>query len=448
MKTLDLTTGSIAKHVLSLALPSSIGLFFQTMYNVVDSFYAGQISTQALAALGFSFPVFLLIIAASSGLSRGSSALIANAIGAGEQDKQLHFISQSLSLGIFVSALLTVTGLIVARPLFDLLGASGETLAAALAYMTPIFIGAIFFVAINLCNAILVASGDSKTFGIVLVLGFFLNLIFDPWFLYGGFGLPAMGIAGIAWATVVIQAIGSALMISTILKRGLLDFSSWRVLIPNFKTWFEIGQQALPASFNIMSIAIGFLITTYYLQFYGEATVASFAVTTRIEQIVLMPTFGLNTAIMALVGQNNGAKKYARISETMRTCISAGMTLNIAASTFIYVFAEMLMRIFTSDDVVIEIGVNCVRIFALIQWCYLITSTHLAMLQAIKRPMYGFFESITRKVILPLPLMWLFVLKLNYNVNAVWWIVSGTSFLMTIITMVYARTVLRKMTRK
>ena len=187
-----------------------------------------------------------------------------------------------------------------------------------MAYMTPILIGAIFFVFINLCNAILVASGDSKTFGIVLVLGFFLNLILDPWFLYGGFGLPAMGISGIAWATVVIQAAGSVFMISTVLRRGLLDLGSWRVLIPNFKTYYEIAQQALPASFNVMSIAIGFLTTTYFLQFYGEATVASFGVTTRIEQIVLMPTFGLNTAIMALVGQNNGAKRYARIRETMR----------------------------------------------------------------------------------------------------------------------------------
>ena len=448
MKTLDLTTGSITKHVLNLALPSSIGLMFQTMYNVVDSFYAGQISTQALAALGFSFPVYLLLIAASSGLSRGSSALIANAIGAGEQDKQHSYISQGLSLGGLVSVFLTVTGLIVARPLFELLGASGETMEAALEYMNPIFIGVIFFVVTNLCNAILVAGGDSKTFGKVLVVGFFLNLILDPWFLYGGFGLPAMGISGIAWATVVIQIASSAFMISTVLRRGLLNLSSWRVFIPNFKTYFEIAQQALPASFNVMSVSMGFLITTYFLQFYGESTVAAFGVTTRIEQIVLMPTFGLYAAIMALVGQNNGAGKFDRIVETMRTCISIGLALNIISSILIYLFAGPLMRIFTSDEAVIEIGVQCIHIFAWIQWCYLITLTHLGMLQAIKRPMYGFFESVIRKVILPLPLLWIFVFKLEFDVTSVWWIIAGTGLLMTVITMVYAQSVLRRMTRK
>lgn len=445
MKTLDLTTGSITKHVRDLALPSSIGLFFQTMYNVVDSFYAGKISTEALAALGFSFPVYLLVIAASSGLSRGSSALIANAIGAREADKQHLYVSQAFSLGGFVSVFLTAFGFTVARPLFELLGASGVTMEAAMQYMTPIFIGAVFFVATNLCNAILVANGDSKTFGKVLVVGFFLNLILDPWFLFGGFGLPAMGISGIAWATVAIQVASSVFMVSTVLKRELLDLSSWRVLIPNFKTYLEIAEQALPASFNVMSVAMGFLITTYFLKFYGDATVASFGVTTRIEQIVLMPTFGLYTAIMALVGQNNGAKKYDRIGETMRTCNLIGMTLNIISSILIYVFAGPLMRIFTADEAVIEIGVDCIRILAFIQWCYLTNLIHLAMLQAIKRPMYGFFETVIRKIILPLPFLWIFVFKWGFDVTSVWWIIAGTSLLMTIITVAYAQTVLRKL---
>ena len=153
------------------------------MYNVVDSFYAGQISTLALAALGLSFPVFLLIIATSGGLSRGASALIANAIGSKDDERKTRYIAQSLSMGVLVSIGLTISGFLVAKPLFELLGASGEYLSIALQYMNPIFIGAIFFVITNLSNAILIAHGDSKTFSKVLVVGFFLNLILDPWFL-------------------------------------------------------------------------------------------------------------------------------------------------------------------------------------------------------------------------------------------------------------------------
>ncbi len=153
------------------------------MYDVVDSFYAGQISTQALAALGLSFPVFLLIIATGGGLPRGASALIANAIGSNEPEKQRRYIAQTISIGMLVSIGLTVAGVFAARPLFQLLGASGDYLGDALSYMIPVFPGSVFFILSNLCNAILIASGDSKTFSRILVAGFLLNLILDPWFL-------------------------------------------------------------------------------------------------------------------------------------------------------------------------------------------------------------------------------------------------------------------------
>ena len=406
------------------------------MYNVVDSFYAGQISTLALAALGLSFPVFLLIIAFSGGLSRGASALISNAIGAGDREKQFRFVSQCLSIGLLISIFLTFAGIAVAEPLFRLMGADGDYLAVAMSYMLPVFFGAIFFVLINLCNAILVASGDSKTFGIILVCGFFLNLILDPWFLYGGFGLPAMGIAGIAWATVVIQGIGSLIMLRAVVSRGLVEINSLADLIPDFRIYLEVARQAVPASFNIMQVALSFFVITFFLKTYGEANVAAFGVTTRIEQIGLLPTMGLSAAIMALVGQNNGAAKYDRIRSTMKIAIVAGQALNLTTSIVMFVFARQLMSIFTTDEEVIQLGVNCLYVIAPIQWSYVLTSAHLNMLQAMKRPMYGFFEAMLRKVLLPAPLFFLFVSYWAMPVDWVWYSVAVTNVLMTVVTVV------------
>jgi len=439
-----LTTGSIPAHVRSLAVPASIGLFFQTMYNVVDSFYAGQISTTALAALGLSFPVYLLIIASSSGTSRGTSALIANAIGSDDEASQQTYIAQSLSLGFLLSIVMTILGLALAGPLFQLMGADGEYLETSLSYIRPIFMGATFQIMSSLCNGILVAYGDSKTFSRVLIAGFFLNLALDPWFVYGGFGLPAMGITGVALATVLIQMCGFIYMFGAVTRRGLLEVSHWRRFVPNLRIFSEIAQQALPASFNIMSVALGFFVTTYFLKTFGEATVAAYAVTTRIEQIVLLPSFGLYAAIMALVGQNNGAKKFDRITETMRVCNRFGLILTVTSSTLMFLFADPLMRIFSDDPEVIGIGVTCLRIFAFVQWSYVMTSTHIAMLQAIKRPMYGFFESVTRKIILPMPLLWLFIAQWDKSVLWIWYTSATTTVLMTVITVLYARSVLRK----
>jgi putative MATE family efflux protein len=299
-----------------------------------------------------------------------------------------------------------------------------------------VFFGAIFFVLINLCNAILVASGDSKTFGIILVCGFFLNLILDPWFLYGGFGLPAMGIAGIAWATVVIQGIGSLIMLRAVVSRGLVEINSLADLIPDFRIYLEVARQAVPASFNIMQVALSFFVITFFLKTYGEANVAAFGVTTRIEQIGLLPTMGLSAAIMALVGQNNGAAKYDRIRSTMKIAIVAGQALNLTTSIVMFVFARQLMSIFTTDEEVIQLGVNCLYVIAPIQWSYVLTSAHLNMLQAMKRPMYGFFEAMLRKVLLPAPLFFLFVSYWAMPVDWVWYSVAVTNVLMTVVTVV------------
>lgn len=414
------------------------------MYNVVDSFYAGKVSTIALAALGLSFPVFLLIIASSSGLSRGTSALVANAIGSGEESRKQCYVVQGFSLGLFVSAFLTVAGFVLAAPLFRAMGASGDYLQISLDYIYPIFGGAIFFVISSLANAILIAHGDSKTFSKVLVTGFFLNLVLDPWFLYGGFGLPAMGFAGIAWATVLIQFLSSVYMMAVIVGRGLLDVSSCGGLRPNLHVYREIAVQALPTSFNMLSVALSFFVVTWFLKFYGEEAVAAFGVTTRIEQIGLLPTFGLSAAILALVGQNNGAKRFDRISKTMRFCNRAGLALVTTSSIGMFIFARPLMRIFTSDPEVIRLGVDYLRIVMLIQWTYVMTSTHIAMLQAIKRPAYAFFESVVRKIIIPIPLLYVCVTIHQMDINWIWYCTVFTNILVTIVTILYAQYVLRK----
>lgn len=445
MKNKDLTIGSIPHHVRDLALPSSIGLFFHTMYNNVDTYYAGQESTMGLAAVGLSFPVFLLVIAASSGLSRGAAGLISNAIGAGLIADQKRYVAQSLSAGLTLSVALAIIGLVVSGPIFQFLGADGEYLRLAKSYINPIFLGSLFFIVGSLSNAILSSSGDTKTYGFVLVAGFFLNLVLDPWFMKGGFGLPAMGIAGIAWATVLIQMLSSFFLLFIVFRRQLLDVGDLRAMAPDFSTWREIAVQALPATFNVMSIAIGFFAVTWFLKSFGEPAVAAYAVTTRIEQIALMPTFGLYAAIMALVGQNNGAGKVTRVRETMRFCNIVGFSVNVVMASLMFLFSRQLMGIFTDDVDVIELGVTCLNVIAPIHWSYIMTSTHMAMLQAVKRPAYGFFESIMRKIILPLPVLWLLIVVWNKDIVWIWYCNAAINILMTAVTVSYARRVLNRL---
>lgn len=423
----------------------SIGYFFNTMYNVVDSFYAGRISTDALAAMALSFPVFFIIIAISGGLARGASALIANAIGAKDKEKEATLSGQVFSLAFICAIGVSIIGLTAATPLFKILGASGSYLDLATSYTTPLFIGAVFFLLSSMSNAILLAHGDSKTYSRVLIIGFFLNLILDPWFLYGGFGLPAMGITGIAWATVLIQAGGGIYLFSVVVRRGHVTLRCAEHLKPKLKTYGQILRQGIPTSFNLMSIAMGFFVITYFLKFYGEGAVAAFGVGTRIEQMALLPSIGLSSAIVSIVGQNNGAGETERVRECVRLCFKYGMCIILTASVLLFALASPLVGLFTDDPAVIAIGTRFVRIVAFIQWAYVTSFIYIAFLQAMKRPMYGLIESLTRKVILPMIIFSLVVHVFDLSLEGFWIAMCAINIGMAVITISYGQSVLRKL---
>jgi Na+-driven multidrug efflux pump len=221
-------------------------------------------------------------------------------------------------------------------------------------------------------------------------------------------------------ATVLIQALSSSFMFATVIRRGLLKVESWRDFIPRWRIVNEIVVQAIPASFNTMSVALSFFIVNFFLKSYGEEAIAAFGVTTRIEQIGLMPSFGLYAAILAMVGQNNGAKKYDRVIETIRFSNWVGMVLSLTTSLLILAFGRPLLGVFTDDPEVVEIGLNCIWIIMFVQWSYVITSTHLATLQALKKPYYGFYETVLRKLGLPLLIIVGLDATMDLGINSIW----------------------------
>ena len=158
-----LTTEPIPRLIQKISIPASTGFFFYTMYNVVDTYFAGLISTLTLSALSLSFSVFFIIIATGTGIATGTTALIANALGAGNREKAGLFGIQGISFGLITSIILTVAGIRISPFLFSLLGASENYLAVSLEYMDTIFLGTLFFMLQYMLNAILNALGDTRS---------------------------------------------------------------------------------------------------------------------------------------------------------------------------------------------------------------------------------------------------------------------------------------------
>jgi putative MATE family efflux protein len=439
---MDVTTGPIKDHIKKLAIPASIGFFFQVMYNVVDTIYAGQLSTTAIASLSLSFPVFFIIIALGIGISQGATVLISHAIGAKLRDDAKRIGSKALSFALIVSFFLTIAGLTLSPWLFGLLGASGEYLAMSVLYMNIICLGSFTFLVANVANATLSAQGNMKPLRNSMIVAFFLNIILNPWFMYGGLGLPAMGLAGIALATIVTQFLSMCYLLYVVSKTELWPGLSWKAFRPNRATYWEITKQGFPASLNMLTVAVGIFILTYYISPFGQEAVAMYGISTRIEQLFLLPAIGLNMAALTIIGQNYGAKRFERITETYTLCLKYGFYVSLIGLVLLLTIPQFILRIFTQDLQVISIGIVYLRIAALMLYSYVVMFLTVALMQGIKRPMFGLYIGVSRQIILPFLLIPLGIALLG--LIGIWWslflIINGFALGMWM----YARSVLKK----
>lgn len=445
METNDLTQGSIPIHIKKIAIPASLGFFFNTMYNVVDSYFGGLVSTDALAALSLSFPVFFIIFAFGSGISTGASALISNALGAKDEERARFYALQSVTFSVISGLLLTVVGYFVAPFLFKILGATGNYLNIAVSYINVILLGSVFFGLTFVINGILNARGDTKTFRNFLIVGFFLNCFLDPALMYGWLGFPAMGLAGVAWATFIIQVIGVAYMGRVLIKQNILCQGCSSVFIPQSRYFKEIFQQGFPASLNMMTVAVGIFIITYFIAPFGKAAVASYGIATRIDQIAMMPSIGLNIAALALVGQNNGAKKFDRCLEVFKTVLRYGFYVGLVGMIVVYAFAAQLLGIFTKDPEVIHIGVHYLHISVFVYWAYTVLYIVVAVLQGLKKPNFALWIGVYRQILTPTIFFYVFSQVLGLGLDGVWWGVFTINWTAVVIALFYVKGVFGKL---
>ncbi|WP_027182709.1 MATE family efflux transporter [Desulfovibrio inopinatus] len=438
----DLTQGSVGPLIRQVAIPASIGFFFNTMFNVVDTYWGGQLSTQSLAALSLSFPVYFIIIAVAQGMAVGATALIGAALGKNDPSQARLYFLQAVMFSALLGIGLTFLGLIVAPSLFGILGATGEYLDICLDYMNVIFFGAVFFVLNFVVNSLLNARGDTRPFRNFLIVGSILNIGLDPWFIYGGFGLPAMGIAGIALATILIQALGLLYLVKKCFDSGLLEHIHLKRLLPKPAIITEIAYQGLPASCNFATIGIGIFVITYFFSLFGKAPVAAYGVATRIEQIILLPSIGLNIATLSIVAQNCGAGRYDRIHETLNTALRYGFVIMALGTAIVFFFANPLVTLFTDDPAVIDIGTDYLRVMAFLLYAYVVLFVHVAALQGMKLPMFAIYIGLFRQLLAPAALFSLFAVALDFRLPGIWWSVFVINWLSAGISFFYARRVL------
>ncbi len=437
MKT-NLTEGNIGTHVRNIAIPASIGFFFNTMFNIVDTYFGGKLGDAALAGLTASFPAFFIILAASTGISTATTVLIANFLGKKDPETAKAYYIQGIFMGIIGGLTLTILGLAFGRPILEVMGLSGDVITYATDYLNIIFLGTTFFILVSILNTYLNAQGNTKVFRNLLIVAFFLNVVFDPWFMYGGFGVPQMGIQGVAFATVLVQIIECVFLIIYLKKHQILsgNIRNFSLRLPIIK---QIFLQAVPSSLNMINIAVGSFIINYFIASFGADAIAGYGVAIRIEQIALIPTIGLNIAALSIIGQNNGAHRYDRIKETMKICITDGLYA-LGFSIFVTVlFGRILFAQFTTSKGITDIGMQYLYIALGIFMAYVVSFVGGSALQGIKYPNRALITGIIRQIVLPLLILPIVVHTFNLGLSAIWWSLLVINWISALVTLYIAQ---------
>ena len=398
---MNLLKDEVSLLVRKLAVPASVGTLFQTLYTIVDTFYAGKISPEALSALSKSFPIYFLIIATSIGVTVAGTSLIGSSIGEKNEKNVLSYFGNVIIYSIIISIVVSILGFAFGEKIFLLMNSSQEVTILGLEYINVIFLGTILFILVVALNSFLHAEGDTKTYRNVLIFSFFLNIILNPIFIFGFLFIPPLGITGIGIATLIAQFVSLLIILIKILNNQRIK----QITLDHFKAKFfflkNIFFQSMPITIAILGYSIAATIVFTYVGLFGEYAVAGYGSATRIEQVVLLPILGINTAIISIIAQNIGAKYYDRVEQSYFTSIKYGLFIMLIAGVVIFISADIVPKFFSSNPDVIMHGSMYLKISAFILPAYPIFFLSNGFFMALKKSEKAMVNNIARNVIVP-----------------------------------------------
>lgn len=417
----DLTTGPMSGHFRTLAIPAAFGMLFATLYNVVDVYWAGRLSTDAQAGLAIGYQAFFVLMAIAFGLSSALSALVSNAKGSGNSDETQQFAAQGIAYGIIATLLAMVIGMITGPMLIRLVSEPGAYRDAALGYFNVlIFALPGFFLAYG-GNGILQAHGDSRSMQRAMMVAFLVNIGLNPLLMFGVPGVwGGMGFNGIALSTIISQTGVMVFILTRIFKLDMMQGVTRDAFRPVLDIFRQITAQLIPASAAMMVMFISGFVVQFALKEFGGAAVAAYGVALRIEQILLLPVLGMTGALLPIAGQNFGAQEHDRVRAALKFCWTTGFIMTAIAAPILLFGGSFAMSLFSDDPEVIRIGTSYLRVDAFLFPIYMMLFSINSLLQALKKPIWTLWISIYRQGFGVAFFIWVFIAVLDFDVWGVW----------------------------
>ncbi|MEO0756364.1 MAG: MATE family efflux transporter [Cyanobacteria bacterium J06648_16] len=403
----SLTSGPISTRLIKLTLPMVWGVFAIVAFNLADTYYVGQLGTDQLAAMSFTFPVVMTLGSLALGLGVGASSIIARAIGQGDQSRVQRFTTNSLTLGIFAVALLSSIGLLTIDPLFRALGAGPAVMPYVQEYMQIWYFGMVFLVVPMIGNSAIRASGDTGTPSLIMTVSAGFNILLDPLLIFGLAGFPALGLAGAAWATVIARAITLVAALLVLKFRAHMLSSHFPDLQETLWCWRDILYVGLPAAGTNMITPISVGVITSLLASHGAIAVAGFGVASRVESFAMIVLMALAASIGPFVGQNWGAEKFSRVTRSLQLSFGFCLAWGVLVTGVLAGTAQWIAPLFNGDEGVVAIATQYLYVVPLSYGTAGIIQVASSALNALGRPLPAVVMTVVRMFVLYIPVAYL-----------------------------------------
>ena len=430
-----------SKSLWTLAIPIIAGMGIQTLYSIVDMIFIGRLSGSAIAAVAFNFPIFFFVMGITFGLGSGVTASIARFIGSEDKVNADNAAEHAILIALLISALLTTVGLLYGKQILIKIGCTAEGLPQAWEYLKVSCYGLSFGVFSGFFRSLLAGEGDMKFPMILAGFGTILNIILDPIFIF----TLGFGVAGAAWATTISQLIVFVIFIFMLfvkdhayVKFQLRDFSLSKYIL------IDIIKVGLPASVSMIVMSAGQLIFNRMLATFSTDAVAAYQVGGRIDMVVFLPIFGIASALTTMVGMYYGANEIDKIRYITKYGISRAFIITSIGSILLYIFAPVIISVFTNEIVIKNIAVDYLRVISMLFPFISIGLTIGRILQGIGLGMPSLIITTIRVIGVAGPLAYYFIYILNKPVEWMWYAMFISGIMATMISVIWLKVAFRK----
>ena len=423
----DFSTGSIPAHMLRLALPMTLAQLINVLYNIIDRIFIGRIpfdSTNALTGLGVAFPICTITIAFANLVGMGGAPLFSIERGKRNDAEAEKILGNSFVLLLLFGLFITITGLLLKRPLLYLLGASEATFRYADSYITIYLCGSVFVMLSLGLNSFINAQGFAKTGMLTVSIGAVCNLLLDPVFIF----LLGMGVRGAALATVISQFI-AALWTFTFLtgKKKIIRLSPKQFVLGRKRVGKILALGLSGFTMSITNSAVQMAGNASLSIHGGDLYIAAMTVINSVREVIQMPVSGISNSAQPILSFNYGADKNSRVKQTIHYMSVALLIYTVAAWILTMIFARQFILLFDSTPELLSLGASCMHIYFFGFFMMSFQFAGQSVFTALGRSKNAIFFSLLRKVIIVIPLIYLLPLT-PLGVNGVFWAEPVSNF--------------------